>query len=92
MKSKRSLTTLLRVSALVVLLGGAGVWAASGARLGWTQTSTVSMQRDEITGLDYPVRHEAFIPGIEVPLASAFVAAVLAGSSLAPRFRRSSTV
>lgn len=78
MKSHR-LSRNLRRSALAVLLLGVLVWAAAGARLGWTQTSTVTMQRDEITGIEYPVRQDAFRPGVEVPALALAFAGALAG-------------
>ena len=82
MKTKSSFVRALRLSALLLLVGGLGVWAASGARLGWTQTSVVTMQRDEITGIDFPVRRNAFVAGIEVPLLATAVAAMAAGLSV----------
>ena len=85
MKTSHSLRRGLRVGALAVFAAGAIVWTATGAHRGWTQTSVVTLQRDEITGIDYPVRHDRFVAGVEVPLAAAAVAAVLAGASL---FRR----
>lgn len=72
----------LRAAALVLFLAGLAVWAAGGARMGWTQTSTVAIQRDEITGIDYPVRRDAFLPGVEIPLAATAFAALLAALSL----------
>ena len=85
MKTNRPLHRRLRHAALVLLVAGPAVWAVSGARLGWTQTSAVTMRRDEITGIDYPVRHPAFLPGVEIPLLATFAAAALAGLSLLPR-------
>ena len=82
MKTKFSLVRALRVSALVILFAGLGIWARSGARLGWTQTSVVTVQRDEITGIDFPVRRNAFVAGIEVPLLATVVAIGAAGLSL----------
>lgn len=79
---------LLRGVALGVFALGLAVWLFTGAHLGWTQTSKVTMQRDEITGIDYPVRQDAFVAGVEVPLAAASLAAALAGLSLLPAFRR----
>ena len=87
MKSKSSLIRALRLSALIVLAGGLSVWAGSGARLGWTQTSVVNMQHDEITGIDFPVRRNAFVAGIEVPLLATAIAAVAAGLSLVAQRR-----
>ena len=82
MKNHRLPATLRRTALAVLLLGLAG-WAAAGARLGWTQTSVVSTQRDEITGIDFPVRRSAFVPGIEVPLLAFAVAGSLAALSWA---------
>ena len=93
MKTNR-LPTTLRRAALATLVVGIAIWAAAGARLGWTQTSVVSIQRDEITGIDFPVRHSAFVPGVEVPLLAFAAASVLAGLSWATARRSavSSTV
>ena len=82
MKTKSSLVRVLRVSALVILLAGLGIWVRSGARLAWTQTSVVTLQRDEITGIDYPIRRNAFVAGIEVPLLAAAIALTAAGLSV----------
>ena len=90
MKTTLRLPRALRVSAIIVLLAGLAGWAGGGARIGWTQTSTVSIQRDEVTGIDYPVRRTAFVPGVEVPLVSIAAAFALAGSSLLLRRRASS--
>lgn len=85
MKSTTRISRTLRGFALALLIGGVGAWFATGARFGWTQTSAVTLQRDEITGIDYPVRRAAFIAGVEVPLAAAAVAVALAGLSFVPR-------
>ena len=82
MKTKIALVRALRVSALVVLLAGVGLWVRGGARLGWTQTSIVTLQHDEITGIDYPVRRDGFVAGIEVPALATLVALGAGGLSL----------
>ena len=87
MKSTARLTKALRPAALAVLAAGLITWTASGARLGWTQTSIVTLQQDEITGIEYPVRQPAFIAGVEVPLLAAATAAVLAALSFVPRLQ-----
>jgi hypothetical protein len=81
---------ILRATALAVLVGGIGTWLAHGARLGWTQTSVVQLQRDDITGIDYPVRQAAFVAGVEVPLLAGAVALAFGAMSLVPRRRRAS--
>ena len=78
MKTNR-ISRFLRSSALAVIATGLGVWVATGAHIGWTQTSVVTMQHDELTGIDYPVRAAAFRPGIEVPLLATATAAMLGG-------------
>ncbi len=78
-----TLANTLRGAALALLVGGFGVWLATGAHLGFTQTSLVTMQRDEVTGIDYPQRRPGFVAGIEIPLGTAGAAIVLALLSLA---------
>lgn len=68
----------LRLAALLVLIGGLGTWFATGRHLGWTQTSVVTVQRDEITGIEYPVRQPGFVAGVEVPAAATAFALTLA--------------
>lgn len=88
MKSTTRLPTLLRALALAVLVCGLAVWVGSGARVGWTQTSTVRMQTDEITGIEYPVRQPGFVAGLEVPVLAAVAAGVLGGLSFLRRAPR----
>ena len=72
------LAPALRIAALVVLLATVGVWVATGAHRGWTQTSKVVMHHDEITDLNYPVREKTFIAGVEVLALGAGLTAALA--------------
>ena len=80
---------VLRVVATALAVGGVGVWLATGAHRGWTRTSEVEMRRDEITGIDFPVRRDKFTAGIEIPLAALGGAALLtvAAVVLRPRGR-----
>lgn len=82
MKSARILVRVLRWSSAAVFAAGLLVWGLSGARLGWTQTSRVTMKQDEITGIDYPERTPALVAGVEIPVAAAGAAAVLVAASL----------
>ena len=68
---------VLRVLAAALAVGGVGVWLATGAHRGWTRTSEVEIRRDEITGINYPVRREKFTAGIEIPVAALVGAAAL---------------
>lgn len=82
---------LLRSLATALAVGGVGVWLATGAHRGWTRTSEVEMRRDEITGIDYPVRRDKFTAGVEIPLAALGGAALLTvgAALLRPRERPS---
>jgi len=90
MKTTTRFTRGLRLAAIALFVAGFGLWAGTGAHVGWTQTSTVTIQRDEITGIDFPVRRDALVPGIEFPFAATLAAAALAGLSLLNRSARSS--
>ena len=72
---------VLRTAALVIALLAAGVWWATGAHRGWTQTSVTLMEVEPVTGLEHPVRHERFVMGVELLGAGLAAAAVLAGVS-----------
>lgn len=85
MKTPTALRSALRTSSVIIIAAGLGLWAVTGARLGWTQTSTTRLQTDEITGIKYPVRQPGFVAGVEVPFVAIVAAAVLAGASFVPR-------
>jgi len=58
---RRSLRfTGLAIAALVVAF-----WLLSGADRGWTKTSVTIQKTDEVTGLEYPVIENRFVPGVE---------------------------
>lgn len=84
MKTNR-ISRTLRWAALAILFSGFALWAANGARVGWTQTSLVTMQHDEITGIEYPVRQSAFLPGVEFPLLAIATALACIGWSVRRR-------
>jgi hypothetical protein len=79
MFSRPLLAKLLQAAAALAFTAGVVTWVATGRHVGWTQTSTVVMQRDEITGIDYPQRRPGFVAGVEVPLAGSVLAAVALG-------------
>lgn len=81
------LSRRLRYAALGIATLGVLVWLLGGARVGWTQTSVVDMHRDEITGIDYPVRRDAFVPGVEFPVVGAMTAIALVTASFIVRPR-----
>jgi hypothetical protein len=85
------LTFGLRLTSAAVLLAVLGLWVGTGAHPGWTQTSKVTTQHDEITGIDYPVREKTFVAGVEILAAGLAVVAALAGASVLTARRPSAT-
>ncbi len=79
MPTRRLLARILQIIAALAFTAGVGVWVATGRHFGWTQTSTVVMQRDEITGIDYPQRRPGFVAGVEVLFGGTATAAVALG-------------
>jgi hypothetical protein len=79
----------LRLAAALVFLAVVALWAATGAHRGWTRTQVTEMQRDEITGIDYPVTRDRFVAGVEVlALGAGAAAALFAASFLVGRAPR----
>jgi ABC-type transporter Mla subunit MlaD len=92
MKTSSAFQLGLRWAAALVLIGALGGWLATGAHVGWSQTSTVTMQHDEVTGIDYPVRRETLVAGVEVLGAGLAVALTLIGASFVRLGRRATVV
>ena len=88
MQKTSRLSLALRVTAILALVAVLSLWVATGSHRGWTQTTKVIQQRDEITGIDYPVRVPGFVAGVEVLGGGLAVAAVLGGASLYTNRRR----
>lgn len=88
MHSTSRLTLTLRLASVSVLLAALAVWLSTGAHRGWTQTSRVVVQQDEITGIDYPVREKTFVAGVEFVAAGLGVSALLAGAGYVTSRRR----
>ncbi len=89
MQTTNRLARSLRAASAVALVTTVALWAGTGAHRGWTQTSKVVVQRDEITGIDFPVREKTFVVGLELLGAGAGFAALLAAASVAAGRRRS---
>ena len=64
------------MAALILTLG---LWLATGAHPGWTQTQITEMHRDEITGIEYPEHRDGFVAGLDVLGLGSSVALVLFG-------------
>jgi hypothetical protein len=88
--SSRRISIGLRTAAAALALASLATWAATGAHIGWTQTSVVELLRDEITGIEYPVRRSAFVAGLELLAGGLAGAATLAGLSFVAFRRRAS--
>lgn len=81
----------IRLLALLLALGAAATWLATGAHRGWTQTSVEKRTLDEVTGLE-GVRYEPrFVPGLDFLGAALLGATVLAGVSFLFRNKPTTT-
>ena len=73
---------ILLLLALVVCVGGLGVWFATGAHTGWSKTRVQKIEVDEITGIETPVYEDRFIAGVDFLGAALLGAGALAAGSL----------
>jgi hypothetical protein len=73
---------ILRITALVLILGGATTWLAAGAQRGWTKTSVPVKTLDEITGIEAISYRRQFVPGLDFLGAALLGGGLLAGASL----------
>lgn len=62
---KFSFRTLARLLALFVLSTCLSWWWFSGANMGWTKTYLTIPATDEVTGIQYEVKEEKFVPGVD---------------------------
>ncbi len=62
---KFSLRTIARLLALFILSTCLSWWWFSGADMGWTKTYVTTPATDEVTGIQYEVRKEKFVPGVD---------------------------
>ena len=83
---------VLRIMALCIAVISLAGWAALGANRGWTKTTVDHKQVDGVTGLEYPVSEDRFVPGIDLLALSWTSAAVLFGASLIPLQRKQQTM
>lgn len=82
------LTLALRIASVTALTAILALWLATGAHRGWTRTSRVVIQHDEITGIDFPTREKTFVAGVELLAAGiAFSAALAAAGAFTHRRR-----
>ena len=79
---------MIRLAGICVAVVSLLLWLAFGANRGWTKTTIDKPQTDTVTGLEYPVREQRFVPGIDLLGLCWMVAAVLLGVSFIPITRR----
>ena len=72
---------LLRILAILVALGGLGIWLAAGANRGWTKNRVEQKALDEVTGIESVQYVPAFKPGVDFLGGAAVGAVALAGLS-----------
>lgn len=56
---------ILRTFALLVFVGGIGLWIGFGQNRGWTRTTTAVQELDPVTQISYPVQKKGFWPGVD---------------------------
>lgn len=62
---KISIRAAIRLFALFIFSTCLSWWWFGGADTGWTKTYTTIPATDEITGIQYEVKHEKFTPGLD---------------------------
>ena len=72
---------ILRIIALILIVGALAVWAATGANRGWTKNKVQIKTVDEVTGLEGIQWQDKFVPGVDLLAASILGAGVLVGIS-----------
>jgi hypothetical protein len=56
---------VLRLTALVLLIGTISFWSVKGAHPGWSQNQVPVKQTDEITGIEFVTYEQRFVPGVD---------------------------
>jgi hypothetical protein len=73
---------ILRIIAVVLVVGAIAFWAATGANRGWTKTRVPKKVVDEVTGLEGVQWQDKFVPGVDFLGVALLGAGVLAGISI----------
>jgi hypothetical protein len=80
---------ILRLAALFLFTTCMTWWVLEGSNRGWTKTSVATMKTDEITGIEYPVWKEKFVPGVDFLAAGSGLSLVLLAVSFLPFLNKS---
>lgn len=72
---------ILRILAVVIVLGALAFWLATGANRGWSKTNVPKKTLDEVTGIEGITYEKKFVPGVDFLGASAVLGVILVGVS-----------
>jgi hypothetical protein len=72
---------VLRILALLLVLGAIITWAVLGANRGWTRTSEPVKTVDQVTGIEGIEYHKKFVPGMDFLGAVLLAGLVIGGAS-----------
>lgn len=78
----------IRIFSAVCLVGVLVAWLALGANRGWTKTSVATQNVDEITGIEFSVFENRFVPGVEFLAVGIGGSLVLAALSFLPNLKK----
>lgn len=82
------LRKVIRIFSAVCLAGVLVAWFALGANRGWTKTSVATQNVDEITGIEFSVFEDRFVPGVEFLAVGIGGSLVLAALSFLPNLKK----
>ena len=77
--------TVLRLLALLLLLGTSAWWVTAGKNPGWTKNKVAVEKKDEITEIVFTEYEDRFVPGVDILAAAGVGALVMAGLSFLGR-------
>ena len=77
--------TMFRLGALAVAMVGLALWFFGGPNLGWTRTTTIREEVDQVTGLVGRFPEARFVPGVDFLAATLGLAGGLVAGSFAFR-------
>ena len=76
---------VLRLLAVVLVLGTTAWWIQAGQNPGWTKNRVALEKKEEITEIVYTEYEERFVPGVDLLAASGAAALLLAAISFVRR-------
>jgi hypothetical protein len=82
---------ILRILALIIVVGALAIWVMKGSHTGWTRNEVDIEFTDEVTGLVGHRQEKKFIPGIDFLGAALVGAGILTGVSFLIRSKKTGT-